>query len=198
MGSTPATPTTLKPPFSLENGGFLITFIVFSRIKSSLDYICIFTSISKYLFQSQFNMSNSFVCRSLQNPAHISSRCKFPYSLILLAQPRNFVIHLDYSPRKSPIISLTGRFTAQIRHVIFAWIPFDHMFAHRQRKTCPPGKSPGGQVLFRVTQPLGSIAFWPGMWSSCVPVACFLRSAAAPLLRYPYRFLPQLSAASHL
>lgn len=123
---------------------------------------------------------------------------RFGFYLFLLAQPRNFVIHLDYSPRKSPIISLTGRFTAQIRHVIFAWIPFDHMFAHRQRKTCPPGDFPGGQVLFRVTQPLGSIAFWPGIWSSCVPVACFLRSAAAPLLRYPYRFSPQLSAASHL
>ena len=122
--------------------------------------------------------------------------CKISFSLIVPAQHRNSGIRLDYSPRKSPIILQTRDFTAQICLSILARKPFDHMFAHRQRKISPPGISLGGPLCF-----LSAFLSAPALSGLECGHCAFLRRAFFCELRFRFcdthidfcrRFLPHL------
>ena len=91
-----------------------------------------------------------------------------------------------------PNIPQTGVFATQIQVFLFATHPFDHIFAHRQRKTAPPEFSLRRGGLFLLMQSC-SIAFLLESPSWYALVVYSLLLAAAPPLRCLHRFSPPLA-----
>ena len=121
----------------------------------------------------------------------------FSYSLSLSEQQNASLYTADYFPCILPNIPQTGVFTAQIYAFLFAPYPFDHIFAHRQRKTAPPEISLRRGGLFLLMQSCSIVFLLESpSWYALAAYSLLLLAAASPL-RCLRRFSPLPADASH-